>query len=116
MNPNFKTINVQQALGDPNSVFYYYQKLIKLRHTLPVITDGTYALIPGNSDDEEIYAFTRTNADTTLVVILNYTNKNLTRHYDLPSHAKILISNYADDQGDNIGHMKQKFINTKRKV
>ena len=102
MNPNFKTINVQQALGDPNSVFYYYQKLIKLRHTLPVITDGTYALIPGNSDDEEIYAFTRTNADTTLVVILNYTNKNLTRHYDLPSHAKILISNYADDQGDNI--------------
>ncbi|WP_031546634.1 alpha-glucosidase, partial [Lacticaseibacillus rhamnosus] len=92
MNPNFKTINVQQALGDPNSVFYYYQKLIKLRHTLPVITDGTYALIPGNSDDEEIYAFTRTNADTTLVVILNYTNKNLTRHYDLPSHAKILIS------------------------
>lgn len=93
MNPNFKTINVQQALGDPNSVFYYYQKLIKLRHTLPVITDGTYALIPGNSDDEEIYAFTRTNADTTLVVILNYTNKNLTRHYDLPSHAKILISN-----------------------
>ena len=102
MNPNFKTINVQQALGDPNSVFYYYQKLIKLRHTLPVITDGTYALIPGNSDDEEIYAFTRTNADTTLVVILNYTNKNLTRHYDLPSHAKILISNYADYQGDNI--------------
>lgn len=102
MNPNFKTINVQQALGDPNSVFYYYQKLIKLRHTLPVITDGTYALIPGNSDDEEIYAFTRTNADTTLVVILNYTNKNLTRHYDLPSYAKILISNYADDQGDNI--------------
>lgn len=102
MNPNFKTINVQQALGDPNSVFYYYQKLIKLRHTLPVITDGTYALIPGNSDDEEIYAFTRTNADTTLVVILNYTNKNLTRHYDLPSHAKILISNYVDDQGDNI--------------
>lgn len=102
MNPNFEKINVQQALDDPNSIFYYYQKLIELRHTLPVITNGTYELVPGNEDDEQIYAFTRTNSDTTLLIILNYTDNTLSRDYDLPSDAKILISNYPDDQGNTI--------------
>lgn len=102
MNPNFEKINVQQALDDPNSIFYYYQKLIEFRHTLPVITNGTYELVPGNEDDEQIYAFTRTNSDTTLLIILNYTDNTLSRDYDLPSDAKILISNYPDDQGNTI--------------
>lgn len=102
MNPNFEKINVQQALADPNSIFYYYQKLIELRHTLPVITNGTYELVPGNEDDDQIYAFTRTNSDTTLLIILNYTDSTLSRDYDLPNDAKILISNYPDDQGNTI--------------
>lgn len=102
MNPNFEKVNVQQALDDPNSIFYYYQKLIEFRHTLPVITNGTYELVPGNEDDEQIYAFTRTNSDTTLLIILNYTDNTLSRDYDLPSDAKILISNYPDDQGNTI--------------
>ncbi|HBF75128.1 MAG TPA: glucohydrolase [Lactobacillus sp.] len=102
MNPRYHDINVKQALDDKNSVFYYYQKLIKLRHELPVITDGTYELVKDNDKDEQVYAYTRKNADTTLLVILNYTKENLKRHFDVPSNAKLLISNYSEDQGDNI--------------
>lgn len=29
LNPNYKDINVKKALEEENSVFYYYQKLIK---------------------------------------------------------------------------------------
>lgn len=100
VNPAYKYINVDQALADPNSIFYYYQKLIQLRHELPVITNGSYRLVDGNEDDQEVYAYLRQNADTTLLVILNYTDQGLTRHYDVPSDAKLLISNYADDAGD----------------
>ncbi len=31
VNPNYKEINVAQALADKNSIFYYYQKLLRLR-------------------------------------------------------------------------------------
>ena len=45
VNPNYKEINVANALADPNSVFYYYQKLIRLRRENPVIVYGAYDLI-----------------------------------------------------------------------
>lgn len=102
INPNYKKINVDQALRNPDSVFYYYQKLINLRHTLPVITDGVYALVAGNEDDEQIYAYTRKDKDTTLLVILNYTANTVKRRYDIPDNAKVLISNYVDDHGDEL--------------
>lgn len=101
MNPAYKQINVKQALADPNSIFYYYQKLIKLRHEMPVITNGDYRLAKGNSDDPDVFAYVRSNDDTTLLVITNYTNKTLQRHFDVPAGAKVLISNY-DDAGDTI--------------
>ncbi|WP_461213821.1 glycoside hydrolase family 13 protein [Lacticaseibacillus sp. GG6-2] len=102
MNPSYPTINVEQALADKDSVFYYYQKLIKLRHELPVITDGTYALVAGNETDDQVYAYTRKLADTTLLIVLNYTQATLQRHYDVPADAELLISNYPDDQGDDL--------------
>ncbi len=42
VNPNYKEINVEQALADPESVFYHYQKLIQLRKEHEVMVYGTY--------------------------------------------------------------------------
>ena len=100
VNPAYEKINVELALADPNSIFYYYQKLIELRHTLPVITDGKYELVAGNELDEEVYAYTRKDAETTLLIILNYGKEEQNRHYELPEGAKLLVSNYGDDKGD----------------
>lgn len=102
VNPNYSTINVEKALTDQNSIFYYYQKLIKLRHELPVITNGDFQLVAGNEDDPAVFAYRRQNADTTLIVITNYTDQTLQRHYDVPDGAKLLITNYADDAGETI--------------
>ena len=99
---NYRRINVAKALADPDSIFYYYQQLIKFRHTMPVITDGTYALVPGNEDDPAIFAYTRRDKATTLMVILNYTDQAVERHYTVPKTAKLLISNYSDDQDDTL--------------
>lgn len=99
---NYRRINVAKALADPESIFYYYQRLIKFRHTMPVITDGTYALVPGNEDDPAIFAYTRRDKATTLMVILNYTDQAVERHYAVPKTAKLLISNYSDDQDDTL--------------
>lgn len=100
VNPNYPQINAEAALADQDSIFYYYQRLIKLRHTLPVITDGDYALVAGNEADEEVFAYTRDDGHTRLLVVTNYTSKEMTRSYAGPQGAELLISNYNDDQGE----------------
>ena len=98
VNPNYSQLNVQQALADPNSIFYYYQRLIQLRHELPVITNGQYALIAGNLEDPDVYAYTRDDGQQKLWIIANFTKQTLQRDFSIPKAATRLISNYDDDQ------------------
>ena len=98
VNPNHSQLNVQQALADPNSIFYYYQRLIKLRHELPVITNGQYALVAGNLEDPDVYAYTRDDGQQRLWIIANFTKQTLQRDFSIPKAATRLISNYDDDQ------------------
>ena len=55
VNPNYKEINVEQALADPESVFYHYQKLIQLRKEHEVMVYGTYQLL--FPEDEDLYIY-----------------------------------------------------------
>jgi len=103
VNPNYKEINVAQALADSSSVFHYYKKLIQLRKEYPVIVYGNYDLILDSH--EEIYAFTRTLDDDRLLVILNFSEDS--PEFNLPenitySTSKLLISNYKVDSSDDI--------------
>ncbi len=103
VNPNYKEINVSDALADPNSIFYYYKKLIQLRKENPIIVYGSYDLILASH--EEIYAFTRTLEGERLVVILNF-SKNMPV-FNLPenisfSSAELLINNYNVDHNEDL--------------
>jgi oligo-1,6-glucosidase len=103
VNPNYTEINVKQALADPNSIFYYYQKLIQLRKNNPIIVYGSYDLIL--DDHEQIYGFTRTLEDDRLLVILNFTQDAPV--FRLPasiqfSTVKLLIANYEVDPAEKI--------------
>jgi len=98
VNPRYKEINVSAALADPDSVFHYYKKLIRLRKDNPVIVYGTYDLILDSH--EEIYAFTRTLENERLLVILNFSRN--TPLFQLPadisySSSELLIGNYNAD-------------------
>ncbi|OHS93784.1 Oligo-1,6-glucosidase [Tritrichomonas foetus] len=101
VNPNYTKINVEEALKDQNSVFYYYQKLIQLRHQHDVIVYGTYdEFYP---EDEHLYVYTRTLNDQKLFVALNFTQNE--QELKIPeglnlTGAKLLISNY--DNNDTI--------------
>jgi oligo-1,6-glucosidase len=102
VNPNYKDINVEEALADPDSIFHYYRKLISLRKQHDIIVYGEYAIIL--EDNEQIYAYTRTLADEKLLVILNFFERPA--EFVLPggiAYAKqeLLISNYdVDAQAD----------------
>jgi len=95
LNPNYKDINARDQIEDKDSVFSYYKKLIQLRHNSDLIVYGDYELL--DPKDEEVFAYKRRYNDETLLVISNFTDKELTRDYG-QSQGKQLISNYVDDK------------------
>lgn len=95
VNPNYTKINAKDQINREDSVFKYYQKLIKLRHESELIVYGTYDLIL--DDDKDIYAYIRTLGDEKLIVYCNFSEN--TREVELPeefTNGKVLISNYID--------------------
>ncbi|MET3505385.1 alpha,alpha-phosphotrehalase [Halalkalibacter oceani] len=97
--PNYKTINAEQAVADPDSIFYHYQKLIQLRKEYDVMTDGDYRL--RCADDEQLFVFERNSQNEALLVINNFYGKEGT--LDLPEQwqrfvgrEKLILSNYPD--------------------
>ena len=76
VNPNYKEINAKAALADPDSVFHYYQELIRLRHTLPIIVYGKFQGLL--EDSETIYAYKRILDGQVLTVACNLPIRNRT--------------------------------------
>ncbi|KAA0546310.1 alpha-glucosidase [Bacillus sp. BGMRC 2118] len=103
VNPNYENINAEAVLADKDSIFYYYQELIKLRKQHEIIVYGTYDII--HEDDEQIYAFTRTLGDEQLLVVCNFSKE--TPEFVLPGHInsekrELIISNYDVDADQSI--------------
>ena len=70
VNPDYPEVNAATEVGQPGSVFEHYRRLIELRHTDPVITDGDFELLL--PDHPAIWAFLRRGPDTELLVAANF--------------------------------------------
>ena len=95
VNPNHETINAEAALADPESIFYYYQKLIALRKSLSVFRDGRFTLLC--PEDENVFAYTRDTEKEHLLVVCNFTGTE--QAFTIPEGykaAETLLSNYKD--------------------
>ena len=94
VNPNYTDINAEKALADPDSVFYYYQKLIRLRHETPVIVYGVFE--PLLTDDHNVYAWRRVLGDQVLTVACNWSDQDVSCDLfeNLSDGSEELISNY----------------------
>ena len=74
VNQNYKKINAAQQLEDPDSVFHYYQKLIRLRKEKDIIVYGEFE--PLYREDEQIFAYTRKQDQEKLLTVCNFSDKN----------------------------------------
>ena len=97
VNPNYKKINVADQLKREDSVFHYYQKLIRLRKENEIIVYGNYELLL--PEDENIFAYVRTLDNQKLLVVCNFSKSEQKFDFSGYENAEILISNYNGDTG-----------------
>lgn len=106
VNPNYKSINVEEEINNEDSILNYYKKLIKIRKDNEIVVYGKYDLLLEES--EEIYSYIRTLNNERLLVICSFSKEEIT--FNLPSEVeynskKLLIGNYdvcIDEQLENI--------------
>lgn len=98
VNPNHPEINAQAALADPDSVFHYYQKLIRLRKSLPIFREGSFTLLL--PEDDKIFAYTRDTENAHLLVVCNFSGDTVP--FTLPeafADGEVILENMASQPG-----------------
>ena len=70
VNPKYKDINLEADRASENSIFAFYQALIKMRQEDPAIIDGDLHFLL--EDHEQIIMYTRSCTRQTLLVVANY--------------------------------------------
>ncbi|MGY3916858.1 alpha,alpha-phosphotrehalase [Aeromonas australiensis] len=94
---NYPEINAEAALADPNSVFWHYRDLIRLRKDYPIFTQGDYQeLLTGHP---QIWAYARRANGQTLLVVSNFYGEPV--EFALPAElqsgqGRLLLGNYPD--------------------
>lgn len=90
VNDNYEKINVEQALADPDSIFYTYQKLIALRKANPIMIWGDFELV---DTQEEVFAYLRKYQGETWLVVTNFSNEAHDFKYDNAKAKEIVVEN-----------------------
>jgi oligo-1,6-glucosidase len=94
VNPNHAFINAESQVGDPDSVFSFYQKLIRLRKTMPIITFGDFKLLM--PEDESVFAYERRYEGKTLLVACNFSCGEAALDAESQTQGEWILGNYAD--------------------
>jgi alpha-glucosidase len=70
---NYKTVNVQTELADPNSLLNWHKKLIAMRRELPALRDGGMVMVDTTNASVLSYVRTAPGSGHAVVVALNMT-------------------------------------------
>ena len=72
VNPNYEAINVQEALENPDSIFYTYQKLVNIRKGNSWLVRAGFELL---ETAEKVFAYIRKDGDRRFLVVANLSNQ-----------------------------------------
>ena len=99
VNPNYPEINARAEMEDGDSIYHYYQKLIRLRKDLKIFVDGDFRLLL--EEDPDIFAYERQAVGEKLRVIANFTEETLPCNLlTACKEEAVLIHNYGEQPED----------------
>ncbi len=84
VNPKYKEINLEADRASEDSIFAFYQELIKMRREDPAIIEGDLTFYLDGHED--IIMYSRACAAQTLLVVANYSGKTV--KLDIPKEIK----------------------------
>ncbi len=99
VNPDYPEVNAAAEVGQPDSVFEHYRKLIELRHDDPVVTDGAFELLL--PEHPAIWAFLRRGHDAELLVAANFSANVVSAALPLEADwagAAVVLTNLAEPE------------------
>lgn len=89
VNPNYEEINVQEALANPDSIFYTYQKLVQIRKENNWLIRADFELL---DTADKVFAYIRKDGDRRFLVVANLSNEK--QNFSVEGRVKsILIEN-----------------------
>ena len=96
LNPNYKEMNVEEELKNPDSVFYTYQKLIQLRKDHPIVVWGDYELLNTSSN---VFSYYRTLGEERWLTVVNLSDFEEEISVDARFN-KVLVTNTVEEVTD----------------
>ncbi|WP_214269966.1 glycoside hydrolase family 13 protein [Mammaliicoccus lentus] len=95
VNPNYKSINVEQQLEDEDSILSYYKKLIKLKKSNNVFNYGVYELV--DEYHPQIYTYKRKLDNNQVIIMCNLTSEeaDISKAFKIEDY-DLLLNNYRD--------------------
>ncbi|MEY8384235.1 alpha-glucosidase [Staphylococcus capitis] len=95
VNPNYKTINVEQQIHDPQSILQFYKDLIQLKKSDEIYTYGQFNLV--DEDNPNLFAYTRTLNNKKVLVVGNLTDQvsKLNVPYLIENEQQVMLHNYS---------------------
>ena len=96
LNPNYKEINVEAELQNPDSVFHTYRKLIQLRKDHPIVVWGDYELLETSSN---VFAYYRTLGEERWLTVVNLSDSEEEISVDARFN-KVLVANTENEVTD----------------
>ena len=89
VNPNHQEINVQEALANPDSIFYTYHKLVQIRKENSWLIRADFELL---DTDDKVFAYIRKDGDRRFLVVANLSNEE--QNFTVEGNVKsVLIEN-----------------------
>lgn len=96
MNANTSSINAEQALANPSSIFFTYQKLIQLRKEHNILIQGSFQLLLPNHPN--LFVYKRKLEEDEWLIVTNFSEKteqiDLDIWYVKNKKWKVIIANY----------------------
>ncbi|MCK0472429.1 alpha,alpha-phosphotrehalase [Halalkalibacter sp. APA_J-10(15)] len=92
---NYKEINAENAMKEKESIFSFYQQLIRLRHELDIVTEGVYRQL--SNGHPQLFVYERVKGEEKLLVMNNFYGQEVSFelpeewHHDLD--AELLLTN-----------------------
>jgi oligo-1,6-glucosidase len=104
LNPNFLRVNAASEQKDPDSIYHFYQTLMKARLQNSALNLGEFLPLKGNS---YVFAYRRQDEKESLLVLLNFSKKNRRIPQRLrPDGGTLLLSDYDDTSLTNLKKLR----------